>query len=73
MLFKIVEILKSAEKFEKSNNFYFQNHICEDGENTKINFDYSIRNQINDEIAVFGYCEKCKTIFHNKDYLSDSL
>ncbi len=73
MIFKVIEILKTAEKFEKSNNFYFQNHECIDGQNVKINFDYKIKNNKSDDSVVFGYCEKCKTVFHNKDFDSDSF
>ncbi len=72
LIFKIKEILEKAEKFEKSNNFYFQKHICNDNE-IKINFNYKIKNENTDEIVMFGYCDKCKTVFHNKDFSSDSL
>ncbi len=73
LLFKIIEILKSAEKFEKSNNFYFQKHICLDGNEVKTNFEYKIKNNNTDEIAMFGYCDKCKTVFHNKDFEANSF
>ncbi len=73
MLFKVIEILKSAENFEKSNNFYFQKHICLNGEEIKTNFNYKIKNDKTDEVSMFGYCEKCNTVFYNKDFDASSF
>jgi hypothetical protein len=64
----------SAEKFVQTANYYFENHICEkSGKAIKVRLDYTLSNDITDDIIRLGMCEECKTCFYHKDFQSGKL
>ncbi len=65
----VQKILKEAENFEKAKSFNFVTHKCAvKNETIKINLDYQIRIFGDKDFDIFGYCEHCKTVFHNEDF-----
>ncbi len=58
----------AAKEFKSSSNYYFENHICKDGNNKKIRMDNELSNDITDEILRFGVCRGCGVCFYHKDH-----
>ncbi|MDR0958481.1 MAG: hypothetical protein LBM16_04655 [Clostridiales bacterium] len=75
------EIFAAAEKFEKTTNYYFQRHMCVSdsfqndthGNEIKVNLDFSVKCDKTGEIANFGICPNCKTVFYYEGYTQESL
>lgn len=74
LLSSLKEIMQNAKSFEKTKNFYFENHICqEDGNNKKINLEFKLSNDNTDKIMKFGICNKCGKVFYCYDFESKSF
>ncbi len=63
------EALTNAENFEKVKTYNFVRHNCS-VKNAEIKIPLKYRLSIVDEkdFDILGYCEHCKTIFHNEDF-----
>lgn len=74
LLKEVSGIFSDAENFAETKNYYFERHNCgKNGEDTKIMLDFSLGNETTDKILRFGYCDKCKTVFYHKDFVSKRL
>ncbi len=74
LLDSLKDIILNAKSFEKSKNYYFENHICEkSGNNIKVKLDFKLSNEKNDKIMKFGICNECKKVFYYYDFESKSL
>ena len=74
LLNEVTKIFGDVEKYTETKNYYFQNHKCEEnGEDIKVLLDFTLGNETTDKIIRFGYCEKCKTLFYHKDFISKRL
>lgn len=74
LLNSLQQIMQNAKCFEKVNNFYFQNHICEkDGNNKKVNLEFKLANDNTDKIMKFGICADCGKVFYCYDFESKSI
>lgn len=74
LLDNLKDIILNANSFEKSKNYYFENHICEKtGNNTKVNLDFKLSNENNDKIMKLGICQHCKKVFYYYDFESNSF
>ncbi len=74
LLDSLRDIMSNATGFEKSKNYYFENHICQKtGNNIKVNLDFKLSTENNDKIMKFGMCKHCKKVFYYYDFESHSL
>lgn len=74
LLENLKNIISKANYFEKSKNYYFENHICkETGKTIKVDLDFKLSNENDDKIMKFGLCNNCKTLFYYYDFESSSF
>ncbi len=74
LLDSLKDIMSKANGFEKSKNYYFENHICnQTGNNIKVNLDFKLSTETNDKIMKFGICEHCKKVFYYYDFESKTF
>lgn len=74
LLDTLKDIMLNADSFEKSKNYYFENHICKKtGNNIKVNLDFKLSNEDNDKIMKLGICKHCKKVFYYYDFESKSF
>lgn len=74
---ELLEKLKSigsSSDFIESKNYYYDYHICAStNQKEKIQLDYTLANDLTDEIIRFGSCDKCGTCIYHKDYNGKSF
>ncbi len=69
LLNNVSEILKSAESYKKTTNFYFESHECpQTSMKQKVMLDYMIKTETSDKIIKFGQCKDCKVVFYHEDF-----
>lgn len=74
LLTSIKNLMQNATSFEKSKNFYYENHICQNsGNNKKINLNFKLSSDTTDKIVKFGMCEDCGKVFYHSDYESTTF
>ena len=74
LLILLKEIMEKTKSFEKTKNFYFENHTCEkDGNNKRINLEFKLANDNTDKIMKFGFCQDCGKGFYCYDYESKGI
>lgn len=74
LLSSLKEIMQNAQDFQKTKNFYFENHICEkDGNNKKVYLEFKLGNDNTDKIMKFGICKDCGKAFYCYDFESKSI
>ncbi len=74
ILKEAISIFDGAENFLETKNYYFEKHNCgKNGENIKVLLDFSIVNETTDKIIRFGYCDRCRTVFYHRDFVSKRL
>lgn len=63
-----------SKEFIESRNYYYDYHICsKTNEKEKISLDFTLSNDITDEIIRFGKCEKCGICIYHKDFQNNSF
>lgn len=73
---ELIEVLKdigAKNEFVKSGNYYYERHICSDGEEKKVMMDYTLSSDTTDKILRFGVCEDCGRVFYHNDFSSKSF
>lgn len=61
------------KKFINTSNYYFENHNCtKTGNNIKVQLNFTLSNDIDDNILRFGICPECGICFYHKDFQSKS-
>ena len=74
LLGDIKDVLVASRKSVKTNNFFFEKHMCESkNEKIKVELLYTIRNNDSHDITNFGICPECKTIFYHEASSDQSL
>lgn len=72
---ELKDVLKTAggaKEFVKSDNYYFERHMC-GGEEKKVMLDYTLSAETTDKIIKFGICEGCGKVFYHNDHSSKSF
>lgn len=72
----LLEILKNTgrkKEFSESANYYYEKHICTDGNEKKVMLDYILSSELADDIIRFGSCPDCGRVFYHRDYSSKSF
>ncbi len=73
----LIESLKElggGKDYVETNNYYFQNHLCEaDGKNKKIMLDYTLSSDVSDNIIRLGICRECGRIYYHRDFKDGSF
>lgn len=68
-LLRELKIIGKAKEFAETKNYYYDYHICPNtGENEKVMLDFTLKNDLTDEILRFGMCQKCGLCCYHKDY-----
>ncbi len=62
--------LGKAREFESSKNYYFEKHVCKNGEEIKVMLDLTLSNDNDEDILRIGLCPKCGKLYYHKDYIS---
>lgn len=74
LLTSLKNIMENATDFEKSKNFYYENHICQkSGNNKKVELNFKLSNDNTDKIMKFGICQDCKKVFYYYDFESTGI
>ena len=64
-----LSLFAQIKKFEETNNYYYTYHNCpQNGENTKIQLDYTLSTDLSDDIIKLGTCPHCHTGFYHRDH-----
>lgn len=73
LLEDLKKIVKSAEDFKETKNYYYESHVCKKtGETKKVYLDYTLSHETTDKILRFGQCSECNMFFYHKDFKSSS-
>lgn len=74
LLTSLKNIMENVADFEKSKNFYYENHICQkSGNNKKVDLSFKLSNDKTDKIMKFGICQDCKKVFYCYDFESTGI
>ena len=67
LLSEVKQILTEGENFTKTNNFFFEKHMCvAKNELLKVELKHTVRDNNTDDITNFGICPACKTVFYHE-------
>lgn len=73
-LLKELKNINTVSDFTESSNFYYDYHNCSaSGNKEKIMMDFTISNELTDEILKFGICDKCRLCIYHKDFKGSSF
>lgn len=73
-LLEELKLLAKSNEFIESKNYYYDYHICPVSDNKeKISLDFTLANDLTDEILRFGSCKKCGICIYHKDYHNNSF
>ncbi len=74
LLENLKDLIKNSSEYEETRNYYFQNHNCDkNGNNIKVQLDYTLSCDISDKIVRFGQCPYCLKTFYHYDYNSKTF
>ncbi|MGN1319106.1 MAG: hypothetical protein ACI4VF_08815 [Lachnospirales bacterium] len=66
--------IADCENFVESKNYYYDYHLCKlTGYKEKINLNFTLSNDMTDEILRFGSCKNCGLCIYHKDFQNNSF
>ena len=70
----IMRVFQDVKKVEHTANYYFQTHSCDEyKEEVKIQLEYKIQHENMSNIILFGFCNRCGTLFYHEDFEDKTL
>lgn len=61
--------IKDCSDFVQTNNYYYDYHQCSaTNSKQKVMLDFTLKNDLTDDILRFGICDKCRLCIYHKDY-----
>lgn len=67
---ELKDILSDEEAFNKTSNYYYENHKCEKlNKEHKVYLNYIISSDNSDKVLKLGKCNHCNKVYYTETYL----